>query len=104
VFPFYADTFGWGKGDAVELGPMGTYQLFTAGEQPIGGMFNKLPAMPAPYWLYYFNVGDIDAAGQRATDAGGRILHGPMQVPGGNWILQATDPQGGMFALTGPRR
>jgi predicted enzyme related to lactoylglutathione lyase len=27
-----------------------------------------------------------------------------MEVPGGSFILQAMDPQGAMFALTGPRK
>ena len=32
---------------------------------------------------------------------GGQILKGPMEVPGGNWIVQCTDPQGAIFALVG---
>ena len=30
-------------------------------------------------------------------------VHGPMEVPGGSWIIQALDPQGAMFALVGTR-
>jgi uncharacterized protein len=26
-------------------------------------------------------------------------LNGPMQVPGGGWIINGQDPQGAMFAL-----
>ncbi len=29
---------------------------------------------------------------------------GPMQVPGGSWIARCLDPQGALFALTGPSR
>lgn len=103
AWSFYSGMFGWQKADAMDMGPMGKYQLFTAGAQPIGGMFNKPPAVPVPFWLYYFNVGDIDAAAGRVTAGQGKILNGPMEVPGGQWILQCMDPQGAMFALVGKK-
>ena len=28
---------------------------------------------------------------------------GPMEVPGGDWIIQADDPEGARFALVGKR-
>ena len=31
AFTFYSDLFGWQKGEAHDMGPMGTYQLFSAG-------------------------------------------------------------------------
>ena len=30
---------------------------------------------------------------------GGQITNGPLQVPGGGWIVHAVDPQGAHFAL-----
>jgi predicted enzyme related to lactoylglutathione lyase len=103
AFIFYAALFGWEKSDAVDMGEMGIYQLFATGGQAIGGMFDKPPMIPAPFWLYYVNVGDIDAALERVKAAGGTILNGPMEVPGGDWILQGSDPQGAAFALVGKR-
>ena len=35
---------------------------------------------------------------------GAQVMNGPMEVPGGAWIVQARDPQGVWFALVGPRR
>lgn len=99
---FYGDLFGWQKADA-DIGPVGTYQRFSAGGQTIGGILAKPPTMPAPCWLYYFNVADIDAAAKRVTVAGGQILDEPLQSPGGAWIVQCTDPQGAVFALAGGR-
>ena len=58
---------------------------------------------PGPRWLYYINVDDIDAAATRVVEAGGEVLHGPHQVPGGNWVVMGRDPQGAEFALTGSR-
>jgi hypothetical protein len=84
--------------------PMGTYQIFAIGGTPAGGMMNKPPQIPYPFWVYYFNVDGIDAAITRVQQAGGKILNGPMEVPGGSWIAQCRDPQGAMFAMVAPRR
>jgi uncharacterized protein len=100
---FYSEIFGWQKGE-FDQGVMGVYQLFSAGGQTVGGMVTKPPTMPAPFWLYYFNVDDIDAAMKRVVSGGGQILEGPVEVPGGgSWIARCTDPQGAVFALEGKR-
>jgi predicted enzyme related to lactoylglutathione lyase len=104
AFAFYSKLFGWTKGDAVDMGPMGVYQVFTIGGAPSGGMMTKMPDSPAPHWLYYFNVEGVDAAAARVKDAGGRVLMGPHEVPGGHWIVQCFDPQGAMFAMIAPKR
>lgn len=100
---FYQEQFGWTLGETLDMGPMGSYQLFTSGPDQMGGMMKRPPNLPNPFWQFYFIVEDIDAAAKRVTDQGGQVLMGPMQVPGGGWIIQAMDPQGGAFALTGPR-
>ncbi len=102
AFRFYSGLFGWTKGESFNMGPMGPYQLFVLDGVPSGGMMTKPKEVPAPRWQYYFNVGDIDAATARVTERGGKILHGPMQVPGGSWIAQCTDPQGALLALIEP--
>jgi uncharacterized protein len=102
AFAFYAELFGWQKAHT-DTGVSGTYQLFSAKGETIGGMFTKPPAVPAPYWLYYFNIGDIDDGVRRVKTGGGQILGGPIEVPGGHWVAQCTDPQGAIFALSGKR-
>jgi predicted enzyme related to lactoylglutathione lyase len=103
AWAFYGDLFGWQK-ERVEVGGAGPYQPFSAGGQMIGGMFTKHRTIPVPFWLYYFNTGDIDATAQRVKAGGGRILEGPIESPGGSWILRCADPQGAVFALEGTRR
>lgn len=103
AFDFYARMFGWQKAEAMDMGPMGTYQLFGLDGPPIGGMFTKPPTVPAPCWLYYVRVADIDAAAGRVQAAGGQVVHGPAAVPGDDWIIQGLDPQGALFALVGKR-
>lgn len=62
-------------------------------------MMKRQPMLPAPMWLYYFMVDGIDAAIARITGQGGKVVMGPHQVPGGQWIVSAMDPQGGNFQL-----
>ncbi|MFZ3361360.1 MAG: VOC family protein [Xanthobacteraceae bacterium] len=97
AFSFYGELFGWQKVNA-EVDMMGTYQMFSAGGQTIGGMSTKPSMVPMPFWLYYFNIDSIDAASERVKAGGGRILEGPLEVRGG-WVVRCTDPQGAMFAL-----
>lgn len=103
-FAFYASLFGWTKLDAMDMGPMGKYQIFSTGNGPAGGMMTKTKETPTPFWLYYFNVDGIDAASARVRKGGGNVINGPMEVPGGSWIIHCLDPQGAMFALVGPKR
>jgi predicted enzyme related to lactoylglutathione lyase len=103
AFAFYAQAFGWTKDATHDMGPMGTYQIFKAGASSIGGMVTDRQS-PHPYWLYYFVVDDIDAGLARVQANGGKLLFGPQEVPGGAWIINAQDPQGGMFALVGMRK
>ncbi len=103
-FNFYATMFGWTKAAAHDMGPMGVYQLFAKDGVDRGGMMTKMPQMPVPHWGYYFNVAAIDAAATRVADAGGKICNGPMQVPGGQWIVQCQDPQGAFFNMVAPSR
>jgi predicted enzyme related to lactoylglutathione lyase len=105
AFAFYSELFGWRKaGDqTVPTGTAETYRLFSAGAQTIGGVQARPDWAPSAFWLYYFNVGDIDTALQRVTAGGGHIFGGPHELPGGNWFARCTDPQGAGFALQGPR-
>ncbi|MBV9395778.1 MAG: VOC family protein [Methylobacteriaceae bacterium] len=102
AFEFYSGMFGWSKAEAMPMGDAGVYQLFAIDGVPVGGMMTKMQQSPQPFWVYYFNVPDIQAAEARVKSGGGHIINGPMQVPGGSWIVQCLDPQGAMFALVAP--
>lgn len=107
---FYEGQFGWAATDAMDMGPMGTYQMFamepvegsTECGITVGGMMNDTRA-PQPYWDFYVRVDNIDAASRRVIDNGGSITFGPQQVPGGDWVINAVDPQGAHFSLVGSR-
>lgn len=103
AFDFYSSQFGWTKDEAMDMGVMGTYQLFKSGGDQMGGMMTRPPQIPHSFWGFYFIVTDIDSAARRVTENGGQITMGPVIVPGDAWIVQGKDPQGAMFALSGPR-
>ena len=101
-FDFYNKLFGWTKLSDMDMGPMGLYRLFDEGdhkEMGDGGMMNKAPQMPVSCWGFYFCVESIKAAVKRVESGGGTVINGPMQVPGGGWIINGQDPQGAMFSL-----
>ncbi|MBV8567630.1 MAG: VOC family protein [Methylobacteriaceae bacterium] len=104
AFDFYAGLFGWTKGEAMDMGPGGVYQIFNIQGTMAGGIMNKMAEEPRPHWLYYINVDAADAAVERVKAGGGQVLNGPMEVPGGLWATQALDPQGAMFGLLAPKR
>jgi predicted enzyme related to lactoylglutathione lyase len=98
---FYGDLFGWEAKEDMDMGDGWMYRIY--GEKnsfPLGGMFTKPKEMPGPpMWLYYVSVPSVDAVVDRVKELGGKILNGPMEVPGGDRIAQCMDPQGAVFAL-----
>jgi uncharacterized protein len=101
---FYTARFGWTKGDAMPMGEMGDYQFIDHGGRTIGAMMRRTPEGPPPAWTFYFGVEDIDVAAKATSANGGAIHYGPAEVPGGVFIIVASDPQGAMFGLVGPRK
>lgn len=99
AWKFYQSLFGWEKTSAMDMGDMGVYQMFgRGGGVPNGGIMKPRPGAPAA-WMPYALVKDAKAAAATATANGGKIINGPMEVPGGDWIAQGIDPQGAMFAV-----
>jgi predicted enzyme related to lactoylglutathione lyase len=98
---FYVQLFGWQKGPAHDMGDMGPYQLIEHGGAQVGGIY-KARSSTQPHWLSYVHVADADRAAEQARLAGGQILNGPMEVPGGSWIVMMLDPQGVAFAVHEP--
>lgn len=97
---FYGDLFGWTQRAAHDMGPMGTYYEWGR-DWELGGMMNKpaeLAEVP-PHWGFYFRVDDVHAGAERVKQHGGQVLLGPMEVPGGTWIVSCVDPQGAHFSL-----
>lgn len=103
-FAFYAGLLGWEKGEAMPMGEMGNYQLFRRNGKDIGAMMG-LGNAPVPNWLPYFGAnGSCAAKAEEITAAGGKLLHGPVEVPGPAYIAVFQDPQGAGFAIVAPEK
>lgn len=99
AWSFYSTLFGWQKADAMDMGEMGMYQTFGRGVHPIGGMMKRPPEMPVSAWLFYVRVPDAAAAAEKVKELGGQVLHGPMEVPGGDQVAVCCDAQGAAFGV-----
>jgi hypothetical protein len=91
---YYTALFGWTT-DAMAM-PNGTYHVVKANGTAIGGVMampKEAGAMP-PCWGSYVTVDDVDATARRATELGGRVLHGPEDIPGVGRFAVVADPQG----------
>lgn len=109
---FYGQRFGWVKDGEMDMGPMGKYEFLrhagrsegsVLGEGMIGAVMPKMPEMPVSAWSYYFRVPDIDAAVAQIEANGGTVTMHPTEIPGGDYSMNAVDPQGAHFALVGSR-
>lgn len=101
---FYRRHFGWGQEGDMDMGEMGKYRFIQNGSTTIGAIMRKPPQLPVSLWTYYVGVDDIDRASAAVTAGGGKVLHGPMEIPGGEFAMNAMDPQGAPFGLVGPRK
>jgi predicted enzyme related to lactoylglutathione lyase len=104
AWAFYEKLFGWKKAGDMPMPDGSTYQMFSTGMSDMDGAIMTMDkSTPQPMWLYYFNVGNIDEAAGRVRKGGGTVLLEPMEVPGGQWALNASDPRGHLFGLLGNR-
>lgn len=102
AWSFYQKLFGWEKSGAMDMGPDGTYQMFRrgGGKTDLGAFYKRPADKPGvAAWLMYAVVPDADRAADTVTRLGGRVLSGPMDVPGGGRIATCVDPQGAAFAV-----
>ncbi len=101
-FAFYSELFGWQKVEDEPDSSAG-HHAFSAGGQVIGGAIEKRATEPLSYWLFYFNVDDLDAAIERVEVGGGTASRKDEELSSGLSVARCTDPQGAVFALQGKR-
>lgn len=99
---FYGAALGIRQEGAMPMGPLGDYSFLHAGQDAIGAVMGMMEGGQAG-WLVYFAVDEIDAAIGRLREAGGSVLTGPDQIPGGSYSVVAADDQSIRFGLVGPR-
>jgi uncharacterized protein len=99
---FYEKLFGITKIGAMPMGELGDYHFIANGDsagEAIGAIMRQ---SSVPGWSFYFRVPDIEAARTRIESGGGTVHAGPMDVPGGERVIVASDPEGVAFGLVAP--
>jgi predicted enzyme related to lactoylglutathione lyase len=105
AFDFYRQLFGWEKIEEMDMGPAGKYLEYGLNGKMFGGIYNRQDNMPAvpPNWLFYVGVKDINTAIAATKKGGGKVMMGPMEVPGGSMVAVAVDSHGAHFGLHQPK-
>ncbi|MES2698722.1 MAG: VOC family protein [Pseudomonadota bacterium] len=96
---YYHALFGWEQTGEMDMGQFGTYHFIAANGVQIGAIYGA--ERTAPGWTYYIRVADVRASAASIRAHGGTITNDLHEVPGGDLIVTATDPQGARFALVG---
>lgn len=100
---FYTAQLGLTQAGAMPMGPLGDYSFIQAGDTGIGAIMPVVMGA-RPGWKVYFGTDDIDAAVRRIQAAGGKVLQGPDEIPGGVYSVDAEDHAGARFGFSGPRK
>jgi len=101
---FYKKHFGWGQEGEMPMGELGAYRFIQRGEVGLGAVMPLMEGYPVPVWNFYIGVDDIDRAHAAVTANGGTITNEPMEIPGGEYAMNAIDPQGAPVGFVGPRK
>jgi len=107
---FYQSAFGWQMQMFGE--EMGNYVVATTTETGEsgpkrpgaidGGFFPRKPDWPAQYPSVVIAVQDIRAAMKKVTDAGGKVLGDPMDIPGVGQYVSFTDSEDNRVSMLQP--
>jgi hypothetical protein len=96
---FYTELLGW-RTKETDMGAMGMYTMFFAGEKGVGGMVPLDTSHGIPsHWIAYITVDDVDAAAARIPELGGKVGVPPTDIPDVGRFAVAVDGQG---AVTSP--
>ena len=107
---FYTKAFGW---QTEMLGPeMNDYVVVTTTESDDngpktpgainGGFFPKKEDWPAQYPSVVIAVDDIEVAMDKVSDAGGKVLGEPMEIPGIGQYVSFSDTEGNRVSMLQP--
>jgi predicted enzyme related to lactoylglutathione lyase len=107
---FYQSAFGWQM--QMFGADMGHYVLATTTESDEkgpkkpgainGGFFPKKPDWPAQVPSVVIAVDDIKASMKQVTNAGGKVLGEPMEIPGIGQYASFTDTEGNRVSMLQP--
>lgn len=95
---FYPLITGWGTQPFDK-----DYMMWTADGVPVAGLFylgeeQRQKGIP-PNWMPYVGVDTVDESARKVALLGGRVTHGPEEIPGAGRFAVVQDPQGAVFGL-----
>lgn len=100
---FYEKLFAITKVGGMPMGEMGEYSFIANGDskgEAVGAIMRAQPGTPG--WRFYVRVADITDAIARVEAGGGKVVWGPEQVPGGEWVISIVDPEGVACGFVSP--
>ena len=93
---FFTELVGWRTQEA-DMGPMGKYTMFFAGDRDVGGLMPLDKSHGAPsHFIAYFHVEDLEKTLETAKSLGGNVAVPPTPIPGVGRFAVLIDPQGGV--------
>jgi predicted enzyme related to lactoylglutathione lyase len=96
---FYQAVFGWEyQGSGSEFG---NYTMALLDGKPVAGLTPPPPGgdEAPPAWSVYLASSDVDATATRTSQGGGKIVMGPMDIPGSGRMMVGFDPTGAAFGV-----
>lgn len=103
--PFYKNVFGWQFQDSKPGSEGFEYNEFsTGGPGPAGGLYQINPEMfgghaPPPHFMIYVAVDNVDESAAKASDIGGTVVTGPMDIPNVGRFAVIKDPSDAAIAI-----
>lgn len=100
---FYAKHFGFRFEAKMPMGALGDYWFIDHPSGRLGGMMQLPPSGGVPAWVFYVGVPSATEARRAIVAGGGEVAMDLHEVPGGDWVVVARDPQGAVFGVVGPK-
>jgi predicted enzyme related to lactoylglutathione lyase len=95
---FYPPITGWGTQQFDK-----DYTMWTTSGAPFAGIFRLGPEQRArgipPNWMPYVEADNVDESARKAALLGGKVVHGPEEIPGTGRFAVVQDPQGAVFGI-----
>lgn len=101
---FYKRHFGWEQEGSMPMGEMGDYRFVQHDGVAIGAIMPLMPDVPQAMWNFYIGIDDIDQAAAAVRSGGGTVFQEPMEIPGGEYAVNTSDPHGAHIGFVGPRK
>ena len=100
---FYGSLFGWDYEDTElpEDAGGGTYTTCNVEGDTAAAIFKGDGSLP-PHWNNYVTVESAEGAKSKATELGGQVMMGPIDVMGFGHMVAIADPTGGAFMAWEP--